>query len=137
VTVYSNMLTYFQTDGLFNERGVNMLQELMDEGIMIFPFIIGGIAILLAIFGNRTLQATGLKSRSELFKNPRFQQSAEVTEWLGRLFLLAFGVGYLVEGVGGLWFSAEVVDVVSAVFLVVAVLIVLVMVGVVVFNWRG
>ncbi len=114
-----------------------MLQELMDEGVKIFPFIIGGIAILLAIFGNRTLQATGLKSRSELFKNPRFQRSAEITEWLGRLFLLAFGVGYLVEGVGGLWFSPEVVDVVSAVLLGLAVLIVVVMVVVVVVNWRG
>lgn len=114
-----------------------MFQETLGENVMIFSFIIGTIAILLAIFGNRTARAMGLKPMSEVFKNPRFQQSAALTEWLGRLFLLAFGIGYLVEGVGGLLFSAEVVNVVSAVLLVVAVLIVLVMVGVVILNWRG
>lgn len=114
-----------------------MLQETTTQGIKIFPLIIGIIAILLALFGDRPLRGIGLKPLSEGFTNPRFQQSARTTQWLGRLFLALFGVGFLVEGAGALLFTAEVVSLLSTILLGLAVLLVLAMLIVVIINWKG
>jgi cation transporter-like permease len=114
-----------------------MFQESTVQAIRLFPLIMGGLAILLGLFGNRLSLAFGLKPMSERFTNPRFQRSAKVTELLGRLLLVVIGAGFLVEGAGRWLFSAEVVGILSTVLLVSSLLIPLVIIVVVIVHWRA
>jgi cation transporter-like permease len=114
-----------------------MLQESTGQAIRLFPLIIGGLAVLLGLFGNRLSLAFGLRPMSEGFANPRFQRSAKATELLGRVLLVVIGAGFLVEGAGRWLFSAEVVSLLSTVVLVSSLLIPLVIIGVVVVHWRA
>jgi hypothetical protein len=74
---------------------------------------------------------------SEVFTNPKFQRSAEITEKLVRLFLVVFGVSFLVQGVGTLILSNEVTYTVSITVLGFSGLIILVMFVVVLANWKA
>jgi len=81
--------------------------------IMIFLSFIGFLFILLALLNKQLLRWTGIKQMSEVFTNPNFQRSARITEKLGRLFLVVFGVGFLVQGVGTQFLSSAVTYIVS------------------------
>lgn len=114
-----------------------MFQESTVQSIRLFPLIMGTLAILLGLFGNRLLLAFGLKAMSEMFTNPRFQRSAKVTELLGRGLLIVIGAGFLVEGIGRRLFSAEVVGILSTVLLISSFLLLLAIIGVVIVHWRA
>jgi len=73
---------------------------------------------------------------SEVFTNPNFQHSARITEKLGRLFLVVFGVGFLVQGVGTQFLSSEVTYAFSITVSGLSGLIILAMFIVVLANWK-
>jgi hypothetical protein len=83
------------------------------------------------------LRFIGLKPSSEVFTSPRFQRSAKITEKLGRLFLVVFGVGFLVQGVGSLFLPNEATLTVAIATVGLSGLIVLAMFGVVLANWKA
>jgi hypothetical protein len=114
-----------------------MFQDSVDQTIRIFPLIIGGLAILLALLNKQLLRFIGLKPLSEVFMTPHFQRSAMITEKLGRLFLVVFGVGFLIQGAGPQFLSGEVTYAISLAILGLAGLIVLAMFGVVLAHWKS
>jgi hypothetical protein len=105
--------------------------------ILIFLSLIGFLFIILALLNKRLLRWIGIKPMSEVFTNPKFQHSAEITEKLVRLFLVVFGVSFLVQGVGTLFLSNEVTYTVSITVLGFSGLIILVMFVVVLANWKA
>jgi hypothetical protein len=114
-----------------------MFNHPYEQTILLFPLFIGGLAILLALFNRQLLRLIGLKPPSEVFTTQRFQRSAKITETLGRLFLLVFGLGFLIQGAGGQFLSGESTYTVSIAILGAAGLILLVMFGVVLANWKA
>jgi hypothetical protein len=96
----------------------------------------GGLTILLALLNRQLLRFIGLKPLSEVFTTPRFQRSAKITEKLGQLFLVVFGVGFLVQGVGPLFLPNEATLAVAIATAGLSGLIVLAMIGVVLANWK-
>ena len=108
-----------------------MFQTSNDQMIVIFPLFIGSLAILFALLNRQLLRFIGLKPLSEVFTTPRFQRSAKITEKLGRLFLLVFGVGSLVQGVGPLFLPNKAILGVAIATVGLIVLILLAMFGVV------
>jgi hypothetical protein len=103
---------------------------------MIFLSFIGFLFILLALLNKQLLRWIGIKPMSEVFTNPNFQRSAKITEKLGQLFLVVFGVGFLVQGVGPRFLSSEVTYTVSLTILGLSGLIILAMFIVVLANWK-
>ena len=105
--------------------------------IMIFLSFIGFLFILLALLNQRLLRWMGFKPMSEVFTNPNFQRSAKITEKLGRLFLVVFGLGFLVQGIGTQYLSSEVTDKILIIVSGLSGLIILVMFGVTLANWKA
>jgi hypothetical protein len=104
---------------------------------MIFFSFIGFLFILLALLNKQLLRWMGIKPMSEVFTNPNFQRSAKLTEKLGRLFLAVFGVGFLVQGIGAQFLSIEGIYTVSIIVAGASGLILLVMFGVTLANWKA
>jgi hypothetical protein len=113
-----------------------MFQTSNNQTIVIFPLLMGSLAILLALFNRQLLHFINIKPSSEVFTNPRFQRSAKITEKLAQLFLVVFGVGFLVQGVGPQFLSSEVTYIVSMTILGFSALIILAAVVVVLANWK-
>jgi hypothetical protein len=105
--------------------------------IIIFLSSIGFLIILLALLNKQLLRWMGIKPMSEVFTNPKFQHSAKITEILGRLFLVVFGVSFLVQGIGTRFLSRETTYMVSITVAGLSGLIVLAMFIVVLANWRA
>ena len=108
-----------------------------NQPIMILFSIIGFLFILLALFNKQLLRRLGIKPMSEVFTNPNFQRSAKITEKLGRLFLAVFGAGFLVQGLGPQFLSHAGIYTASISILGLTGLIILVMLGVVLVNWKA
>jgi hypothetical protein len=105
--------------------------------VTIFLSIIGFLIILLAVFNQQLLRLVKMKPMSEVFTNPKFQQSAKITGMLGQLFLVVFGISFLVQGVGAQFLSSQATYVVSLIVLGTSGLIILAMFIVVLANWKA
>jgi hypothetical protein len=105
--------------------------------IMISLSSIGLLIILLALFNKQLLRWLKIKPMSEVFTNPKFQRSAKITEKLGQLFLVVFGVSFLVQGVGAQFLSSQATFIVSMIVLGASGLIILSMFIVGLANWRA
>jgi hypothetical protein len=105
--------------------------------IIIFFTFIGFIIILLAILNKQLLRWMGIKPMSEIFTNPKFQRSARITEKLVQLFLVVFGISFLVQGVGTQFLSSEATYTVSIAIIGLSGLIILAMFIVVLANWKA
>ena len=114
-----------------------MFEISSDQASAIFPIAIGSLAILLAVLNRQLLRCLGRKPSSEAFTTPKFKRSARITEILGRLFLMVMGTGFLIQGVGARFISGEVTYAISLVLLGLSGLIVLVMFGIVLANWKA
>ncbi|HXF70592.1 MAG TPA: hypothetical protein VNK89_12395 [Thermoflexus sp.] len=114
-----------------------MFDRLNEPMVKVFPLLIGAVAIVLALLDKQLLSLLGLKPLSEVFINPRFQKSAKITEKLGRVFLVVFGIGFLVQGVGPLFLPSEVSSVISLAVLGLSVLIVLAVIGIHLVYWKA
>jgi hypothetical protein len=68
--------------------------------IRLIPILIGLLFIGLALWDRQFLHLLRLRPMSEVFTTPRYQRSARVTERLGRLCLVLFGIGFALEGLG-------------------------------------
>jgi hypothetical protein len=104
--------------------------------VMIILSAIGILIILLALFNKQLLRWMKIRPMSEVFSNPRFQRSAKITEILGQLFLVLFGLSFLVQGVGARFLSSEVTYTVSVIVLGASGMIVFTMFIVVLANWK-
>jgi hypothetical protein len=104
---------------------------------MIFLSFIGFLFILLALLNKQILRRIGIKPMSEVFTNPNFQRSAKITEKLGQLFLVVFGVGFLVQGIGSQFLSSAATYTVSITVAGLSGLIILAMFIVVLANWKA
>ena len=105
--------------------------------VMILLSIIGFLLILIAFLNKQLLQWIGLKPMSELFTNPNFQRSAKTTEVLGQLLLLVMGAGFLLQGAGSLFLSSKVIYIISLILLGLLGLIIVVVFGVILANWKA
>jgi hypothetical protein len=105
--------------------------------VMIILSSIGFLIILLALFNKQLLRWMKIRPMSEVFTNPGFQRSAKITEKLGQLFLVIFGISFLVQGVGARFLSSEVIYTVSVIVLGASGLIILAMFIVVLSNWKA
>jgi hypothetical protein len=105
--------------------------------IMILYSLIGVLIILAALLNKQLLRWIGIKSMSEVFTNPKFQRSARITEKLGRLYLVVFGIGFLVQGLGTQFLSSDVTYTISITILGLSCLRRLAMFGVVLANWKA
>jgi hypothetical protein len=103
----------------------------------IFPTLLGVLCILLALLNQQLLRWIGLRPLSEVFTTPRFQRSARITEKLGRLFLVIFGIGLLFQGVGPGLLPGGVSYLISIVVLGLSALILLTMIGVILANRKA
>jgi hypothetical protein len=103
----------------------------------IFPTLLGVSCILLALLNKQLLRLIGLRPLSEVFTTPRFQRSARITEKLGRLFLVIFGIGLLFQGVGTGLLPGGVTYLISIAVLGVSGLILLAMFGVILANRKA
>lgn len=105
--------------------------------VMIVLSTIGILIILLALFNKQLLRWMKIKPMSEVFSNPKFQRSAKITERLGQLFLVLFGISFLVQGVGARFLSSEVTYTVSVIVLGASGMIVFTMFIVVLASWKA
>lgn len=105
--------------------------------IRVFQLIIGSLAILAAIFNRPLFRLMGLKPLSEVYTTPRFQQSARLTDRLGRLLLAVIGIAFLIQGVGAQFLSGEAIKNIAIALGALSGLIIVMMVAVVLRNWRG
>jgi hypothetical protein len=104
--------------------------------ITIVLLAIGILIILLALLNKQLLRWMKIRPMSEVFTNPNFQRSAKITEKLGQLFLVVFGISFLVQGVGTQFLSSELTYTVSMIVLGASGLIILAMFIVVLANWK-
>ena len=79
----------------------------------------------------------GLRERSSVFTEPRFQRSARTTGFVGRIIEILLGIGFLMQGVGSRFLASEITSTVSFLALGLAGVGILVMFGVVIANWRA
>ena len=108
-----------------------------NHSIMILYSFIGFLTVLVALLNKQLLRWMGIKPMSEVFTNPKFQRSARITEKLVRLFLVVFGLSFLIQGIGTQFLSSEVTYIVSITMLGLSGLIILVMFGMVLANWKA
>ncbi|MFP4394571.1 MAG: hypothetical protein ACLFTI_04830 [Anaerolineales bacterium] len=114
-----------------------MSDNLGEPMVMIFPLFVGVLAIVLALLNKQLLHLLGLKPLSEVFTNPRFQRSAKITEKLARIFLVIFGIGFVVQGLGPLFLPSDISSAISIAISGLSVLIVLAVIGVNLANWKA
>ena len=105
--------------------------------VLVFHLFMGGLGILGSIFWKQLSQAFGQRPMSESFTNPRFQRSAQIREFLGRLFLAVFGMAWLAQGLGNWLFPTEAANLILWILVGISGAIFLGIVGVIVFYWRG
>ncbi len=105
--------------------------------VMVILSLIGFLIILLALFNKQLLRWMKIRPLSEVFINPRFRQSVKVTETLGQLFLVVFGLTWLLQGVGARFLSSETANTASVIILWTSGLILFTMFIVVLANWKG
>jgi hypothetical protein len=97
----------------------------------------GFLFVLLALLNKQLLRWIGFKPMSEVFTNPNFQRSARITENLTRLFWLIFGISFLFQGLGAPFLSSDVFYKISFAILGLSGLTLLVMIGVILANWKA
>lgn len=107
-----------------------------DQTIVLFPLLIGVLAILFAVFNTRLLPFMRLRPMSETLTIPRLQRSAQINEQLGRMFLLLIGISFLIQAFGPLFMSADLTFMLAVAALVLAGLVALMMVGIALANWK-
>jgi hypothetical protein len=107
------------------------------DQIYIMVNLIGGcLVILSALFSRQLQRLLGVKPRSELFTNPRFQHAEKILELLGRILMVIFGIGFLVQGPGSLYLPAGATYNISIALYGLAGLILLAVLGIYLATWK-
>ena len=113
-----------------------MFQTSNAQTIIIFPLLMGGLAILIAVFYRQLMRFIRIKPLYDVYTNPRLQRSARITENLVRLFFVLFGLGFLVDGIGPRFLPGEATYIASMVLIGLAGLVTLAAIVVVLANWK-
>jgi hypothetical protein len=102
-----------------------------------FPFwlILGVVTILGGIFNRQILERLGSKPNSEVFQDPNRKRSSKTIEQLGRWLVVTLGMSFLVLGLGET-VPANISSGILFALLGAAGLMVLVMIGITVANWK-
>lgn len=106
-----------------------MFQIQTDPAFRFAPILIGVLAIALALGHRWLLRFLKLTPLSEVFRTPRYRRSARITESLGRLFLVLFGVGFLIQGIGTVVLPPGTVQIASMAVLALSTFILLIVIG--------
>ena len=114
-----------------------MPQSSADQTLAVIQLVGGAVVILGVLLQKRLLRLFGQKPWSELFTTPRFGRSAKITEKLGSLLALVFGMGWLITGAVSLFWSVSAPEVFYIAWLGLAGLIVLGMIGITLVNWKA
>jgi membrane associated rhomboid family serine protease len=102
-----------------------------------FFVLLGLLMIGIGLLSPQLNRWVGMRERSSVFTEPRFQRTARTTEKVSRIVGILLGVGFLMQGVGSRFLTSEVASTVSLVALGLAGLGILIMFGVVMANWRA
>jgi hypothetical protein len=102
-----------------------------------FPIwlILGSLVILSGVFNKKLLQLLGFRPLSEVFTTPSIKQSSKAIERVGRWLVIALGISFLVQGLGTA-LPAQLSSLLSALLLGISVLLLLVMFGIAIVNWK-
>ncbi len=103
-----------------------------------FPFwlILGVITILAGVFNSQFLRLLGMKPKSERMVTPNLKQSATMIEQLGRWLMITLGVGFLVQGLGGV-LPGDISNQISFLLLGLGGLMFLAIIGLTLANWKA
>lgn len=103
-----------------------------------FPFwiLVGGLTILLGIFNKQMLRILGLKPLSEVFTTPNIKRSSKTIEQIGRWLVITLGLCFLVQGLGAA-IPQDVGYKVSSVLLGLSGLLLFMMFGIAIANWKA
>jgi len=99
--------------------------------------LLGVVMIGIGLLSPQLKRWVGLRERSSVFTEPRFQRTARTTEFVVRIVEVLVGVGFLMQGVGNRFLASEITSTVSFLALGLAGVGIVVMFGVVVANWRA
>jgi len=114
-----------------------MFKASQDQIYVIVNLIGGCLVILSALFSRQLQRLLGIKPRSELFTNPRFQRAEKMIELLGRILMVIFGIGFLVQGPGSLYLPSGATYTISIAIYGLAGLLLLTMLGVYLASWKA
>jgi len=114
-----------------------MFKASQDQLYVIVNLIGGILVILSALFSRQLQRLLGIKPRSELFTNPRFQRAEKILEQLGRILMFIFGLGFLVQGPGSLYLPAGTTYSISIAIYGLAGLLLLAVLGVYIASWKA
>ena len=114
-----------------------MFKASQDQIYVIVNLIGGCLVILSALFSRQLQRLLGIKPRSELFTNPRFQRAEKMIELLGRILMVIFGIGFLVQGPGSLYLPSGATYTLSIVIYALAGLLLLTLLGVYLASWKA
>jgi hypothetical protein len=114
-----------------------MVTVSQDQIYVIVNLIAGCLVILSALFSRQLQRLMGTKPRSEMFTNPSLQRAEKIIELLGRLLLVVFGLGFLVQGPGSLYLPARATYTLSIIIYGLAGLILLAGLGVYLASWKA
>ena len=103
-----------------------------------FPFwlIIGSVIILSGIFNRQLLRLLGLKPMSEVFTTPNLKYSSKISEKIGRWIVIVLGANFLVQGLGKA-LPNDISNIISFLLLGLSGLMLLVILGITVANWKA
>ena len=107
------------------------------QGSSPFFMLLGVVMIGIGLLSPQLKRWVGLRERSSVFTEPRFQRTARTTEFVVRIVEVLVGVGFLMQGVGNRFLASEITSTVSFLALGLAGVGIVVMFGVVVANWRA
>ena len=107
------------------------------QGSSPFFMLLGVVMIGIGLLSPQLNRWVGLRERSSVFTEPRFQRTARTTEFVVRIIEILLGVGFLMQGVGNRFFASEITSTVSFLALGLAGVGIVVMFGVVIANWRA
>jgi hypothetical protein len=103
-----------------------------------FPFwlVLGVLVILSGVFNKKLLQLLGFRPLSEVFTTPSIKQSSKVIERVGRWLVIALGISFFVQGLGTA-LPVRLSSLISVILLGISALLLLVMFGIAIVNWRA
>jgi hypothetical protein len=103
-----------------------------------FPFwlILGMVTILMGIFNRQILRILGLKPMSEGFTTKNLMRSAKIVEQIGQWLVITLGISFLFLGLGAT-LPGNTSYKISWALLGLSGLMLLVMIGITIANWRA
>jgi hypothetical protein len=103
-----------------------------------FPFwiVLGTVTILAGIFNRQVLGRLGFRPLSEIIASPNLKHSTKSVEQIGRWLAITLGISFLVFGLGKA-LPDGISSTISYLLLGLSALMLLVMIGITLVNWKA